>query len=131
MVWNMRLIVIFMALLGVAGIVVWQHDNAGENARIVPQSRDERAAPSATPATLAGAVGLQPDTHPHVAQDADAAATHGTPVVSGQSDLSKAIMEAHRNDQNPPVIQDPFKRALEESKLKNSASPVYPCSSRK
>jgi hypothetical protein len=127
----MRLIVIFVVLLGAAGIAVWPRDNAQEGARIAPQSWDERAAPNAAPATLAGAVGLQSDTHLQATQNADTAAIHSTPLVSDQSDLSKAIMEAHRNVQNPHVIQDPFKQAMEESKQKNSTALISPFGSRK
>lgn len=127
----MRLTVIFIVLLGSVGIAAWQHDNTQEGVSIVPQSREEQAAPSAT-------------TAPTTTPDANITATYSTPkpFVAEQPDPFKALLKAHGNStlpvvtaqpaqQNQQVIQDPFRQFLEKSKHESSTALISPFGSQK
>lgn len=129
--WGMRLNVIFVVLLGSAGIAAWQHDNTQESVSIVPQFREERAAPSAT---------TEPTTTPYT--NISAPFSTPTPLVAKQPDPFKALLKAQENStlptvtvqpvqQNQQAIQDPFRQFVEESKHENSTVLISPFGSQK
>ncbi len=129
--WPLRLIGIFVAVLGAAGIVSWQHDNAQENVNIFSQSQENRSAPIAIPEPSSAKIDSQ--------FDAPFQSTQGKSPTPGQPDPFRIVFEESTKiqptltteqmdaEKSPPVhLQNLFAQALEESKHKEPATLISP-----
>lgn len=117
----MRLIAILVAVLGSAGVVVWQQSSTQESIGMVSQQ---------VPASVAAA--------PTATSHANIAATYSspTPGVAVQPDPFKDLLAAYKNSkpavteqpvqQNLHAIPDPFKKFIEEARNERPAALASP-----